>query len=102
MEVEGNWVDELPNVLWAHRTTPRSTTGETPFRMAYGTEAVLPLEISLNSPRVENFTPESSEEGLRLNTDLIEEVRESASLRVAQYQQKVAQYYNAKVNPRNF
>ena len=60
LEVGKNWVDELPNVLWGYRTTPKTATGETPFRLAYGTEAVLPVEISMGSPRVEMFTPESS------------------------------------------
>lgn len=29
--LKGNWVEELPHVLWAYRTTPHSTTGESPF-----------------------------------------------------------------------
>ncbi|KAL0352497.1 UNVERIFIED_CONTAM: hypothetical protein Scaly_1638400 [Sesamum calycinum] len=36
---KGAWVDELPSVLWAYRTTPRTTTGETPFSLSYGTDA---------------------------------------------------------------
>ena len=28
---KGKWPDELPIVLWAYRTTPRSSTGETPI-----------------------------------------------------------------------
>ncbi|XP_024024255.1 uncharacterized protein LOC112092393 [Morus notabilis] len=43
--LKGKWAEELPKVLWAYRTTSRSTTGETPFSMAYGVEAVLPIEI---------------------------------------------------------
>ncbi|KAL5581178.1 hypothetical protein UlMin_013620 [Ulmus minor] len=39
------WVDELPRVLWAYRTTSRTATDETPFSMTYGTEAVLPVEV---------------------------------------------------------
>ncbi|KAI3448580.1 hypothetical protein Pfo_005245 [Paulownia fortunei] len=35
----GGWVDELDSVLWAYRTTPRTTTGETPFSLVYGAEA---------------------------------------------------------------
>ncbi|XP_071740772.1 uncharacterized protein [Rutidosis leptorrhynchoides] len=27
------WVDELPKVLWSHRTTPKASTGETPFSL---------------------------------------------------------------------
>ncbi|XP_017216818.2 uncharacterized protein LOC108194379 [Daucus carota subsp. sativus] len=102
LDAPSNWVDELPNVLWGYRTTPRTATGETPFRLAYGTEAVLPLEISMGSLRIENFNQQGNEEGLRLNIDLVEEVRDRAQLKVAQYQQKVAQYYNAKIKPRQF
>ncbi|XP_052147342.1 uncharacterized protein LOC127766301 [Oryza glaberrima] len=47
-----SWLEELPAVLWANRTTPSRATGETPFFLVYGAEAVLPSEISLGSPRV--------------------------------------------------
>ena len=30
-ECKGLWVEELPKVLWAYRTTSRTSTGETPF-----------------------------------------------------------------------
>ena len=39
---KGVWPDELPGVLWAYRTTVRTPTGETPFKLAYGSEAVIP------------------------------------------------------------
>ncbi|GKC51193.1 reverse transcriptase domain-containing protein [Tanacetum coccineum] len=38
------WVDELPQVLWAHRTTPKSSNGEIPFSLVYGSEVVIPIE----------------------------------------------------------
>uniref|UniRef100_A0A2N9GAF3 Reverse transcriptase n=1 Tax=Fagus sylvatica TaxID=28930 RepID=A0A2N9GAF3_FAGSY len=41
------WPEELLNILWAYRTTARTPTGETPFRLAYGTEAVILVEIEL-------------------------------------------------------
>ena len=44
---KGAWPDELPNVLWAYRTTARIPTRETPFWVTYGTEAVIP-----NRPRM--------------------------------------------------
>ncbi|KAL5583004.1 hypothetical protein UlMin_015446 [Ulmus minor] len=55
--LKNTWVEELPRALWAYRTTSRTTTGETPFSMTYGTEAVLPVEVGepsflpLNSAR---------------------------------------------------
>ncbi|KAL0430843.1 UNVERIFIED_CONTAM: hypothetical protein Sradi_0710300 [Sesamum radiatum] len=38
---KGSWVEELSGVLWAYRTTPRSATGETPFCLVYGSEAII-------------------------------------------------------------
>jgi len=46
---KGRWVEELPNVLWAYRTTPRRSTREMPFSMTYGTEIVILVEIRLES-----------------------------------------------------
>nr|ABF94078.1 retrotransposon protein, putative, unclassified [Oryza sativa Japonica Group] len=31
-----SWIEELPAVLWANRTTPSRATGETPFFLVYG------------------------------------------------------------------
>ena len=45
---KGNWAEELPNFLWAYRTTQRST-GETPFSLTYEAEAVIPAEVNLCS-----------------------------------------------------
>ncbi|GKV13815.1 hypothetical protein SLEP1_g24790 [Rubroshorea leprosula] len=44
LAAHSNWVDELKKVLWSCRTTPSSATGETPFSLAYGAEAVIPVE----------------------------------------------------------
>ena len=38
---KGRWADELPNILWAYRITPRRSTGETPFSLTYGGKAVI-------------------------------------------------------------
>ena len=46
---KGMWDEELLNVLWAYRTTPRRSTGETPFSLTYRGEVVIPTEISLCS-----------------------------------------------------
>ncbi|MCI67704.1 putative protein NYNRIN-like, partial [Trifolium medium] len=52
-EAKGKWTEELDSVLWSYRTTPHSTTEETPFRLTYGTEAVIPVEIEASSFRTE-------------------------------------------------
>ena len=44
---KGKWVEELPGVLWACRTTSRKPTGISPFALIYRMEAVIPIEIGL-------------------------------------------------------
>ena len=84
--LKGKWVEYLPEVLWAYRTPRKSTTRETPFALAFGTEAVAPVEIGLKSPRVEFASAEHNEESLRLNLDLLEEKREQALKHAEDYQ----------------
>ena len=47
-----SWAEELLPILWAYRTTRKVSTGATPFQLAYGAEAVMPLEITHISSRV--------------------------------------------------
>ncbi|GKE34409.1 reverse transcriptase domain-containing protein [Tanacetum coccineum] len=42
-----NWIEEIPHVLWAHRTMIKSSNGDTPFSLTYDTEAVIPVEIGM-------------------------------------------------------
>lgn len=48
----GNWMEELPRVLWAYRTTVKPSMGEIPFSMVYGAEAIIPAEVLIESARV--------------------------------------------------
>jgi len=57
-DAKGAWPEELPNVLWAYRTTARTPTRETPFRLTYGTEAVIPIEVGVANVRRETFNKE--------------------------------------------
>ena len=52
---KGRWAEELPNVLWAYRTTPKRSTGETLFSLTYRVEAVIPAEVNLCSAQVVEF-----------------------------------------------
>lgn len=99
---KGTWVDELLPILWAYRTTCRVTTGATPFLLAYGAEAVVPLEISHTSPRVGNYDPQQNDEGMKLALDLIDEVRDEANARIVENQKRTSFYYNLRVKERFF
>ena len=99
-DAKGAWLEELPNVLWAYRTTARTPTGETPFRLTYGTEAVIPIEVGVTSTRRAAFSEEGNDNKLWLNLDCLDEVRDKASSRMEKYQQKMTEYYNKRVKLR--
>ncbi|XP_077242342.1 uncharacterized protein LOC143882822 [Tasmannia lanceolata] len=101
-EKVGRWADELYHVLWAYRTTPRTPTGESPFNLSFGTEAVIPVDVGTPSARISNFNEQLNGDGLRANLDLLEEVREESRIRVAAYKQKVSRYHDSKIRPREF
>ncbi|GKV47203.1 hypothetical protein SLEP1_g54121 [Rubroshorea leprosula] len=99
---KAKWADELNNVLWAYRTTSRTATGETPYHLAFGTEAVIPVEIGVPSFPVTHFDEERNGQLLRENLDLLVEVREEARLQTLIYKQKLANFYNKRVRPQTF
>ncbi|KAK7376327.1 hypothetical protein VNO78_34793 [Psophocarpus tetragonolobus] len=50
MGAKGEWAEMIPKILWAYRCTPQSSIKETPFRMVYGTNAMIPVE---DDPKVQ-------------------------------------------------
>ncbi|XP_074351628.1 uncharacterized protein LOC141690752 [Apium graveolens] len=61
------------------------TTGATPFMLTYGAEAVVPVEISHSSPRIQAYNAEDNEVGQRLALDLIDEVWDQAHAKIVEY-----------------
>ena len=47
-----DWVDILPEALWAYRTTWRNTTGHTPYELVYGKKILLPIEFQVETFRM--------------------------------------------------
>ncbi|GKA32310.1 reverse transcriptase domain-containing protein [Tanacetum coccineum] len=97
-----NWVDELPHVLWAHRTIIKSSNGDTLFSLTYGTEAVIPAEIEMPTFRTVAVDVMQNDDELRLNADLLKERREHAAIREAKAKLKMTKYYNARVRGISF
>ncbi|GJS94454.1 reverse transcriptase domain-containing protein [Tanacetum coccineum] len=87
-EKSKDWIEELPHVLWAHRTMIKSSNGETPFSLTYGTEAVIPAEIGMPTLRTAEMDQTKNNEALGINLDLIEERREQAAIQEAKKQEK--------------
>nr|GEW96327.1 reverse transcriptase domain-containing protein [Tanacetum cinerariifolium] len=92
-----NWVEELPHVLWAHRTMIKSSHGNKPFSLTYGTEAVIPAKIRMPTYRTATVDVVYNDEELRLNMDLLKERCERATIHEAKANLKMIKYYNARV-----
>ncbi|GKC88529.1 reverse transcriptase domain-containing protein [Tanacetum coccineum] len=97
-----DWIEELPHVLWAHRTMIKSSNGETPFSLTYGTEAVIPAEIGMPTLRTAEIDPATNNGALKINLDLIEERREQAAIQEAKSKKKMEKYYNTRVRDTSF
>ncbi|XP_074355731.1 uncharacterized protein LOC141695382 [Apium graveolens] len=96
-EKKGDWPEEMPMILWSYNTTARTTTGETPFLLTYGYEAMVPVEVGAGSLRRDVFVEEDAEVNQRLHLDLLDEARTNSQLKLAAYQQRVARYFNKRV-----
>jgi transposase InsO family protein len=79
------WVDELPSVLWSLQTTPNAATQETPFFLVHGAEAMLPVEITHEAPRIGAYDETTSTEALQDDVDALDEARDVALARATQY-----------------
>ena len=77
-----NWGDPIPTCI-------RSRCGHT-------------RRIGLTSYRVQNYTEDKNEEAMRLQLDLVDEVRAVAEQRLARYQNLMSKNYDSKVRHRDF
>ncbi|XP_074374261.1 uncharacterized protein LOC141714654 [Apium graveolens] len=101
-ESKSKWPEEFPNVQWAYRTSPQTITGETTFKLAHGTEAMLPIEVGSPSYRAINFDEIANEERLRTNIKLIDEVQDQAIARMEKYKEKTKEHFSKKSGSRTF
>ena len=63
----------------------RTPTGETPFRLTYGADAVIPAEVGLTSYRVQNYMEDKNEAAMRLQLEFVDEYRVTAEQKLARY-----------------
>jgi hypothetical protein len=96
------WIDELPSVLWSLRTTPNAATQEIPFFLVHDAEAVLPVEVMHEAPRVTAYDEAASTGALQDDVNARDKARDKALERATQYQQSLRNYHSSRVRPRSF
>nr|GEV11556.1 hypothetical protein [Tanacetum cinerariifolium] len=97
-----NRVEEISHVLWVYRTIIKSSNGETPFSLTYGTEAVIPVEIGMPNLRTTKVDMIKNDETLEINLGLLKEKREQAAIQEAKSKTIMEKYYNARVRDTSF
>ncbi|GKC54673.1 hypothetical protein Tco_1077418 [Tanacetum coccineum] len=70
--------------------------------LVYGLEAIVPIEISVETQRIKEFKVRENKKRRREDLDILEEQREIASIREAYYKHKLEGYYNKHVRPSSF
>jgi hypothetical protein len=94
------WHEKLLEALWAHRTSRHGATKVNPFELVYGQEAMLPMEIGLQSLGVTGQGCLSAKEYHKLMMDKIDDVPESrfkALEEIETVKIKTAKTYNKRV-----
>nr|XP_025641263.1 uncharacterized protein LOC112736141 [Arachis hypogaea] len=99
---KGEWAELIPEVLWSYNTTIHNTTGETPFKLVYGSEALIPIEVGLPTLRAELYDEQQNQRARSAELDLAEEDREIAAIKQRAQKRIMERKYNRKVIPRIF
>jgi transposase InsO family protein len=98
----GKWIKELPNALWGLCTQPTKPTGQSPYFLVYGSEAILPADVMWDSPAVEQYDEGISEDSRRVDIDGLEEARCVTLIQSARYLEGIRHYHDCNVKECSF
>jgi len=89
-------------VVWGLRTQRSKATGQSPFFVTYGSEAILPAAKMWKSPTVEFYQEGEADDARQFELDTVEEARINALTQSARYLQGVRRYHDRNVQQRSF
>jgi hypothetical protein len=99
---KGEVDQELPNALWGLRTQPTKSTGQSPYFLVYGSEAILPGDVMWDSPAVEQYDEGISEDSRQVDIDGPKEACCAALVQSARYLEGILRYHDRNVKERSF
>ncbi|XP_025652980.1 uncharacterized protein [Arachis hypogaea] len=99
---KGEWVELIPEILWSYNTTIQTTTGETPFKLVYGTKALIPIEVSIPTLQTELYHHNHNIDTRKAELDLVEEDRDITAFKEKAMKQLIERRHNKKLVPRTF
>ena len=100
-----NWDELLSKVLRAYRTSKKLSINTTHFSLVYGHDAVLPVEVSVQSLRVarqNQLNHTDYEDAMMEEMDDLDEAQVKALNSIILQKQKIIKNYNRRVRPKTF
>nr|XP_025669917.1 uncharacterized protein LOC112769645 [Arachis hypogaea] len=101
-QAKGEWADLIPEILWGYNTSIQSATGETPFKLVYGAEALIPVEVSVPTLRTELYDQPNNQQARLAELDLIEEDRDISTIKQRARKRYLEQRHHKRVAHRSF
>ena len=80
----------------------KTPTREAPFKLAYGSKAVIPAEVHMANHKVMKYEENDNAKQLRINLNLIDEIRMDEEQKTTRYKNLMTRQYDAMVKPRHF
>ncbi|XP_024171492.1 uncharacterized protein LOC112177435 [Rosa chinensis] len=99
------WHETLYETLWAYRTSKRNPTATTPYALMFGHDAVLPLEVNVQSLRVQeqhHLIGEDYVQAMWQEHEDLSEKRLEALDSLVMEKQRVARAYDKRTRGRNY
>ncbi|CAL9017938.1 unnamed protein product, partial [Prunus brigantina] len=99
------WHEKLSETLWAYRTSKREATGMTPYALTYGHDAILPMEIAVQSLRIahqHNLVGEDYSQAMLLELEGLDASRIDTLNKLLAGKQAVSRAYNKRVRNKSF
>ncbi|CAL2257650.1 unnamed protein product [Prunus armeniaca] len=97
--------NKLSETLWAYRTSKREATGMTPYALTYGHDAILPMEIVVQSLRIahqHNLVGENYSQAMLLELEGLDASRIDTLNKLQTGKQAVSKAYNKRVKNKSF
>jgi hypothetical protein len=96
------WDTFLNAALFAYRTVQNHTTKYTPFKLLYGCEAVLPMDLQGTNQEINKSTEESLQQHIKYITEDLQNIRINAKENIGKAQDNQRKYHDQKVKSVKF
>lgn len=96
-EYKGKWAEELPSVLWSNRTVDKNATVQTPYSLVFVAEVLIATNIVIPKTRTRLQTSEGNNQDMIQDLDTIDEIWDTAKLRIVAYQQILSKAYSENI-----